>query len=102
MRAVQFLSNVQVMAFGALAILAILEWRRRRGEAAGWVAATFGTVGGILVAAKFLPRDGSGAATMLWPSKILLAILIMFPSFLYRFMASFRPPGRWLRVSAPC
>lgn len=101
MHTIQVLGDIQLAAFAALAVVSLLEWRRRRGEAAAWVAATFGTVGAILVIARFLPRTPTGALTVLWPSKILLAVLILFPYFLYRFMASFRPPARWLRILAP-
>lgn len=101
MQAIQVLSNIQLAAFAALAVVSLVEWRRRRGEAAGWVAATFGTVGAILVVGKLLPRDATGTPTVFWATKSLLAVLIMFPYFLYRFMASFRPPRRWLRIAAP-
>lgn len=98
---IQVLRNIELVAFTALAVVSLVQWRRRRGEAAGWVAATFGTLGGILIVGRLLPHDPSGNLTIAWATKGLLATLILFPYFLYRFMASFRPPGRWLRIAAP-
>jgi signal transduction histidine kinase len=100
-RAIQILNDIELVAFVALALVSIREWRRRRGEAAGWVAATFGIVGGVLLVGRFLPRTAGGEVAWFWPTKVLLALLLLFPYFLYRFMASLRPPRPWLTHLAP-
>ena len=101
MRTIQILSDVQLVAFAGLAVVALLEWRRRRGTSAGWVAVTFAMIGGVLVVGKLLPKDAHGVLTFFWATKILLAVLVSFPYCLYRFMASLTPPRRWLRAAAP-
>ena len=101
MHAIRVLSDVQLVAFLALAVISYREWRRRRGEAAGWVAAAFGTIATVLIIGHFLPLKPDGSPAWFLPSKILLAGLLTFPFFLYRFAASLKPPQRWLNHLAP-
>jgi signal transduction histidine kinase len=97
----QVLSDVQLLAFVALALVSLRQWRRRRGESAAWVAATFGVIGGVLVAGRLLPVSPSGQALWPWATKALLAVLFLFPYFLYRFLASIQQTKPWLSRLAP-
>jgi signal transduction histidine kinase len=98
---IQVLSDVQLLAFVALALVSLRQWRRRRGESAAWVAATFGVIGGVLVAGRLLPLSPSGQALRPWATKALLAVLFLFPYFLYRFLASIQQTKPWLSRLAP-
>jgi signal transduction histidine kinase len=100
-RAIEVLSDIEVVAFVALAAVSFLQWRRRRGEAAGWVAAAFGTLGAVLILGHFLPSTAAGNPEYVWPIKALLAVLLLFPYFLYRFMASLKAPRPWLTHVGP-
>lgn len=101
MGVIAVLSDVQLLAFAALAVGSFRTWRRQRGEAAAWVVATFGTVAGVLALQRFLPAMPSAAASYVWPAKILVAVLLLFPYFLYRFMASLKQVRPWPSRSAP-
>jgi PAS domain S-box-containing protein len=95
----QGLEFVQLLLFAGLGLVAVWEWWRRRGKAAAWLAATFGLLAVVVVAAELLPEH-SQSATVIWARKVEIALLAFFPYFLYRFMTSFVRPIRWIYVSA--
>ncbi|HVL50046.1 MAG TPA: GAF domain-containing protein, partial [Actinomycetota bacterium] len=95
----QALTTVQNVAFGLLGILAVAHWRRRPGPAAGWLAATLGSLATVVAVGSFLP-DELNDPSLLWTGKVLLTILAMFPYFLFRFMSTFVRQPRWLNNSA--
>lgn len=101
MHAIAILSDIELAAFVALALVSFLEWRWRRGEPAAWVAATFGVVGTVLIAARFIPVGADGVPAWPWVFKVLLATLLLFPYFLFRFMASLKAPRAWMAHLAP-
>ncbi|HZY56412.1 MAG TPA: hypothetical protein VFE09_01290, partial [Rubrobacteraceae bacterium] len=79
-----FLQLVQLAAFVGLAAASLWQWRRRGGSAPGWLAATFSVLAGVALVERLLPEQAlSGAA--LWVHKLAIAVLILFPYFLYRF-----------------
>lgn len=96
---IEILRALTAAVYALLALAAFREWRRRGGEAAGWLAATFGTLGAVAVAARFLPEHSDSLA-ILWIRKVEVAIIVLFPYFLYRFAASFRGPSRRLDAAA--
>jgi signal transduction histidine kinase len=79
--------------FVALGAAAVLHWRRRRGEASGWLAGTFGVLAAIVLVGIFLPQHHY-SGWQLWLTKLLIAALVLFPYMLYRFAASFARPSR--------
>lgn len=81
-----------------LGIATFAQWRRGRGSAAGWAAATFGAIAAVSLAGRFLPQDPTQVDP--WITKALVAILVLFPYLLFRFQATFRPPSRRLEVVA--
>ncbi|HWD08322.1 MAG TPA: ATP-binding protein [Actinomycetota bacterium] len=101
MQAIAILSDVELGAFVALALVSVYEWHRRRGEAAAWVAAAFGAVGIVGIAARFIPVNANGIPEWTWALKLLLATLLLFPYFLFRFLASLRAPRPWMAHLAP-
>ncbi|HYO60561.1 MAG TPA: ATP-binding protein [Actinomycetota bacterium] len=90
---------MQLALYVGLGVIALIQWRRRGGEPAGWVAATFGVLAVVIVAGEFIPEDDTSASVDL-AQRLLIAVLVLFPYFLFRFMASFESPGRVLEVAA--
>ncbi|MGH2786810.1 MAG: PAS domain-containing sensor histidine kinase [Actinomycetota bacterium] len=82
------LEIVQVVVFVGLGVIALWQWIKQRSEAAGWLAATFGILGGATFAGQLLPEDLTGQAE-LWATRALLAVVVLFPYYLYRFMTAF-------------
>jgi PAS domain S-box-containing protein len=93
------LGYVQLVLYVGLGLIAFIQWRRRGGEPAAWVAATFGVLSVVIVAGEFIPENDASAGVDL-AQRVLIAVLVLFPYFLFRFMASFESPGRFLEVTA--
>ena len=84
---------LDAIVFGALALLVYAQWRRRADAPSGWLVATFGTLGAVLVLAFFVPEEPQGR----WEEaflKVLILGIVLYPWFLFRFMAAFEPPPR--------
>jgi PAS domain S-box-containing protein len=88
------LELLSVVAYAGLAVIAFAQWLRQRSRAAAWLAATFGTIGGVSLAGRVLPEDHR------WTQIVLVGLLVLFPYFLYRFMATFVPQRRVVEVGA--
>ena len=95
----EFLRNVQVVVFMGLGIAAVRQWTIHRSISSAWLAATFGVLGAIVVVARFLPET-SHDPTVDFERKVVIAILVLFPYFLYRFAISFVRPIRWFYLVA--
>lgn len=93
------LGYVQLFLYVGLGIIALIQWRRRGGEPAGWVAATFGALASVLVISEVLPEESTAAVVDVM-QRLIIVVLVLFPYFLFRFMASFESPGRLLHVIA--
>ncbi|MGH9382560.1 MAG: hypothetical protein ACRD2Z_18425, partial [Thermoanaerobaculia bacterium] len=85
---------VQLAGYFGLALLCLQLWRRHRTAAAGWLASTFGVLGVVVLAAAFLGPEG-GQDVPVWLAKVLIAFLLLFPYFLYRFTATLVKTPRW-------
>jgi signal transduction histidine kinase len=90
------LQYLNIAAFGALAYVCFRAWRARRGRAAFWAFATFGLLALVAVAGPVVYAVGNE----LWATKVLIALVVVFPYFLYRFAASFGRPTRWISILA--
>jgi PAS domain S-box-containing protein len=97
--AARALEYVQLAVFLLVAVIAAVRWLTRRGATRAWLAATFGLLGLVLIAGEVLPEESEGAAGDV-AVKALVALLVLFPYFLYRFMASFERPPAWLERAA--
>ncbi|MDQ3957764.1 MAG: PAS domain-containing protein, partial [Actinomycetota bacterium] len=93
------LGYVQLVLYGGLGLVALAQWRKRGGEPAGWVAATFGVLAAVILVGQVLPEE-SDSALVDYVTRVNIAFLVLFPYFLFRFMASFESPGRVLHVVA--
>ncbi|MGH9195114.1 MAG: hypothetical protein ACRD1T_05175, partial [Acidimicrobiia bacterium] len=90
---------LQLVVFGSLGLVALLQYRKRGGDQARWVAATFGSLALVVVAGRFLPAE-SEALLAVVARRLLIAVLVLFPFFLYQFMRSFSSPPGWLNATA--
>lgn len=79
---------VSLIVFLLLAVLGLIHWRRFGGEAGGWLAAAFGAIAIALVTARFLP-ERSESDLVEGIRKVEVAVLVLFPYFLYRFHLTF-------------
>jgi signal transduction histidine kinase len=95
----EVLRDVQLVVLGGLGVLALRLWYVRRDAAQGWLAATFGLLGAVAVVGRFLPATPH-VAWVAGATRVLLAVLVLFPYFLFRFMATFDPPPRWVSRTA--
>ena len=64
-----------------------------------WLCAAFGVLGIVVVAAALLPEDSTEPVVM-WGRKAMIAALVLFPYFLYRFMGAFVRPIAWIKTAA--
>jgi signal transduction histidine kinase len=91
------LQYVNIAAFVVLALVCFRTWRLRRGSASFWAFATFGLLAVVALAG---PIVDAIADPQLWVTKAIVAVIVLFPYFLYRFAASFMPQPRWIEVAA--
>jgi PAS domain S-box-containing protein len=96
---VETLQLLQPFVYGALFLVALVQWRRRPSPAGAWLVATFGVLAAVVVAGQLLPEDSSDPAVR-WAGKTLIATLVLFPYFLYRFMTSLVRAIQWIWVTA--
>jgi signal transduction histidine kinase len=95
---VEYLGYVNLALLTCVALVALREWRAGRGRAGVWAALAFGTLAIVADAGPLLPEDPHGfleGAAL----RLLIAALVLFPFFLYRFTAAFLPAGarlEWL------
>lgn len=97
-QAVEIAGYVNNVLFIALALVAIYQWTRQGGAGTGWFAATFLVLAAVVVTRWVLPDATAGDPFLELIVKIELAGLVLFPYFLYRFMASFVERPRWVKV----
>ena len=95
----QTLENLDIAAFTLLAILSFRRWRNERDAGALWVFLTFVSLGGAAFIGLFLPED-SDWWVVEYLSKVVIAILLLFPYFLYRLSSCFMSSSRGLDAIA--
>ena len=91
-QAIRAVSYVNLVAFVALAVVALRQWRTQRDAAAAWAALAFGSLGFVVLVARLVPEHphGLGAGAL---QRILIGALLVFPYLLFRFTIAFRPPA---------
>jgi signal transduction histidine kinase len=87
---------VQNLGFVAVAVWALVRWSRQRDEATRWLAATFGVLGLVVTVSAVLDGLPESAATEA-VGRLLIAVLVLFPYLLLRFVDSFEPVASTLR-----
>lgn len=99
-RLIAVLEFVDLALFTLLALVTFAQWRRGRHPGALWVFLTFGVLGAVALAAMVTPEDPADTQAYELFRKGLIAILLLFPYFLYRVSASFVAASRTLDVVA--
>ena len=92
--AVQAFRYVNLVAFVALGAVTLVFWRRRRDRASRWAAVAFGSLG-LLELLTLVPNH-AGNIPERAVGRVVIALLVVFPYFLFRFTNVFRPSGRRL------
>ena len=92
------LEALQPFVYGGLFLVALIQWRRRPGRSSLWLVATFGVLAAVVLAGLILPEDSSDPA-MEWAGRALIAVLVLFPYFLYRFTTTLLRPIPWVNVT---
>jgi signal transduction histidine kinase len=92
----QVVELIGIVNLGLLAVIAVVcvrQWRRERAVTALWAALAFIALSWVIVAGRLLPEDPASLAGKV-VQRIDLAILVLVPYLLYRFVAAFEPTGR--------
>jgi signal transduction histidine kinase len=86
------LEYLNLAAFVALALLTARLWRRRPGTASFWAMLTFAALALVTVVGRLLPEHPHGFVEGLL-QRVDIALLLLFPYYLYRFTTAFDPPS---------
>jgi signal transduction histidine kinase len=95
----QVVQVVNAVAFGLLTLVVFRQWRRMGDAPSAWLTATFGSLALVIVVGLFLPERAEGAFEV-GLTKLAVVGVVVYPFFLYRFMAAFRAPSPALEWSA--
>ncbi|MFP5352822.1 MAG: sensor histidine kinase [Actinomycetota bacterium] len=90
---VEVIGYINNVLYIALALVAFRSWRRRGGEAAAWVAATFASFALIGVIGLVVPEEGDSAFIDV-TTKVTILAIVFFPYALYRFTSAIKRSGR--------
>ena len=92
------LRYVQDLVFVALALVCLRKWQKERARADRWASLAFGTIGFVGLVGLALPatvEHALGPGTALhWVYKVLLALVLLFPYLLVRFLNALEPLDR--------
>jgi signal transduction histidine kinase len=86
---VQLASGLCLVAFAALGLLALRQWRARRDPAAMWIACSFVALGVVVLVARAVPERPDRLYEHVL-QRLLIVVLLLFPYLLYRFTLAFR------------
>ena len=92
-QAVELVGIVNLVLFAAIAVVCVRQWRREHAVTALWAALAFVTLTWVIAVGRFLPEDPENLFEKI-VQRIDLAILLLFPYFLYRFAVAFEPTSR--------
>jgi signal transduction histidine kinase len=92
--AVHVLHYVILVAYVALGVVTFLFWLRRRDRPTMWAAIAFGSLG-LLELLSLIPNH-SGNLPERAVGRVVIALLVVFPYFLFRFTNAFRAANRRL------
>jgi signal transduction histidine kinase len=90
-----YVDYVNLAIFTLVAVVALFQLRAGRGRAGLWAALTFGGLALVVDLGRALPDEPSNDFEFI-ASRLLVAVLVLFPYLLYRFTTAFEPPTRRL------
>jgi signal transduction histidine kinase len=88
--AIRAFHTLNLVAFVALGVVALVTWYRRRDRASVWAAAAFGALG-LLELLSLANADEDSTIDQV-VTRITIAMLVLFPYLLFRFTNAFRTP----------
>jgi signal transduction histidine kinase len=94
---VEAVDYVNLVAFLAVSLAAVMQWRRRRDRTSFWAMLAFAALAVVIVVGRFIPEESESLAIDLL-TRFDIAVLLLFPYLLYRFTTAFNPRDR--RVDA--
>jgi signal transduction histidine kinase len=86
---VEALRWVQTVGFLAVAVWALDRWRRKHDDQTRWLAATFASLGFVVLGGRIF--DDPDGLTAVVVANVLIGVLVAFPYLLVRFLDSFEP-----------
>lgn len=92
-QAVDGVGIATLIVFAAVAVVCVRQWRREQAPTAFWAALAFVALAWVVVAGRVFPAEADNVALKL-VERVDLAILLLFPYFLYRFASAFGPGPR--------
>ncbi|HEX2240819.1 MAG TPA: HAMP domain-containing sensor histidine kinase, partial [Actinomycetota bacterium] len=79
-------------------LIAFIQWRRRPDTPSAWVTATFGTLALAVLLSRLLPERSESVWVEIL-RRIDVALIVLFPLLLYRFLTSLIRPVRWIWIT---
>ncbi len=92
--AVQVFHYINLVAYVALGVVTLFFWLRRRDRPTRWAAIAFGSLG-VLELLSLIPNH-AGNLPERAIGRVVIAFLVVFPYFLFRFTNAFRAANRRL------
>jgi signal transduction histidine kinase len=92
---VEYGGYANLVLFTVVALVALRQWRLGRGRAGLWAAISFVALAFVVEVAPRLDESPDGSLEK-YLQRTLIALLVLFPYFLYRFSTAFEPPTRRL------
>lgn len=84
---------LNVVAFVAVSLAAVVQWRKRRDRASFWALLAFAALAVVLIAGRLIPENEDDLAIDIL-TRLDIAVLLLFPYLLYRFTTAFNPRDR--------
>jgi signal transduction histidine kinase len=94
--AIHVFRYVNIVAYIGLGLVTLRFWRQRRDRASMWAAIAFGDLALLEIFALVPNHPGNIPERAL--GRILIALIVVFPYFLFRFTNSFRKTSRPLAI----
>ena len=92
-QAVEIVGIVNLALFAFVAVVCVRQWRLERAVTALWAALAFVTLTWVIIVGRFLSADPETLIEK-FVLRLDLAVLLLFPYFLYRFAVAFEPTSR--------
>ena len=86
--------TLNLIAFIALGVVALITWYRRRDDASGWAAAAFGSLAALELLSLIPTHEHNLGQKVV--TRFEVVIVVVFPYLLFRFTNAFRRPARAL------
>jgi signal transduction histidine kinase len=86
---------INLLLFTGLAVFALVQWRAGRGREGIWIALSFGALAFVADVGRALPDEPDTTLEHV-ASRLVIAVLVLFPYFLYRFTTTLSTPTRRL------